>query len=1132
VVESLEGRWLLSAGDLDPTFGNAGLAQTGLLGSTADNATAVARDNSGRLVVAGSQALTGDVIVARYLAGGALDTSFGNGGKANIDFGGTDTANAVAVDGAGNIYLAGSRDTDMALARLTDQGVPDPTFGSGGVATAAGANDAASSIALSSSGIYIGGTSFDTGLSQNVFAVARFTTAGALDASFGGGEVRSAIGQGAQLNSLLADGSDVIAGGSSSLAGQTSFTVERFSGSGSVSWTEVTPFHAFDNSANVDSSIVSLANQGGRLLAIGNSDVVAFARYDLATGAPDVTFNTSDPSSPSTYVDASTSGALTARAGGVDGSARIVIGAEDLTVSQFAAARYTVGVSGPARDTGYNVSTDLGDSSHPHALKNASVGSDGSIVLVGDAFGSLQGSNMGGAIVDAGGAITGTFNTDFTGPTQDQGQASAIDSAGRIIVAGTQGNLLDDGLVQHIVIVRYTTSGAIDTTFGNDGVVTVDLGTRVDTFQGLALDANDNILVAGYDNLGDLKVARFIGGGGASAGSLDTSFAAGGTLTVDGVLFNDSDGAIRVAADGANVVVAGTTFAADQDFFVMRYTSSGAADATFNGGNLLTIDLRTAAGGPAVNDNDIAHAVLVLPDHSIVVGGSSTNFNDTGNIDLSLVRIDASGAVNAVAFQDVGGDGAINALALQDANVIAAGRSFDSAVVTRFDTTAGAFDSTFGVGGVATLDSLSTTGGVKGVAVDSQNNIGVVTVLDTASLDVVRLTSDGTLDSTFSGDGVAETDLTAEMDLNANLYAGIAVDASGNFVVTGAVGSPKRDIGVERFSSGFAVVINPTVTINGAPATSVEDTQISLTSTVTEGSAAIQTYAWSVTKNGNAFSSGSDSTFDFTPDAAGTYVVTLTVTAPDGGTDTDTATVNVTPAGVSASVVGGVLTINGDTTGNSVRVSRNSAGNYRVQIDSSVDQTFAFSSVNSILIQGGDGADNVLISSGISVPTETHGGGGNDILVGGGHGDMLFGEAGNDILLARGGNDILVGGDGNDYLDGGNGRDILIGGMGQDTIFGDSGEDILIAAYTSHDADPAALNNIRTVWAGNDTYANRVNTLKSTVLVPEINLFDDGVRDSLHGNDGRDWYIANITGGGVTDFIFDTQVQRQVITDI
>jgi Bacterial Ig-like domain (group 3)/PKD domain len=92
--------------------------------------------------------------------------------------------------------------------------------------------------------------------------------------------------------------------------------------------------------------------------------------------------------------------------------------------------------------------------------------------------------------------------------------------------------------------------------------------------------------------------------------------------------------------------------------------------------------------------------------------------------------------------------------------------------------------------------------------------------------------------------------------------------------------------------------VAPGVSINGAPTSSPENTAISLTSTVTDPStadtAAGFTYAWSVTKNGGAFASGTNSNFSFTPDASGTYVVTLNATDKDGGTGPASQTITVT----------------------------------------------------------------------------------------------------------------------------------------------------------------------------------------------------------------------------------------------
>ena len=87
-------------------------------------------------------------------------------------------------------------------------------------------------------------------------------------------------------------------------------------------------------------------------------------------------------------------------------------------------------------------------------------------------------------------------------------------------------------------------------------------------------------------------------------------------------------------------------------------------------------------------------------------------------------------------------------------------------------------------------------------------------------------------------------------------------------------------------------------TTASAPASSPEGTSISLTGTVTDpGSADTHTYAWSVTKNGVAYASGSSGSFSFNPDDDGSYVVTLVVTDDDGGTGIDAKTIAVTNHG-------------------------------------------------------------------------------------------------------------------------------------------------------------------------------------------------------------------------------------------
>ena len=69
-------------------------------------------------------------------APGALDTTFGTGGRQTVDFGGTDRATHVAVTPDGRVVAVGSTDAtgagDFAVTRLTADGRADGSFGTSG----------------------------------------------------------------------------------------------------------------------------------------------------------------------------------------------------------------------------------------------------------------------------------------------------------------------------------------------------------------------------------------------------------------------------------------------------------------------------------------------------------------------------------------------------------------------------------------------------------------------------------------------------------------------------------------------------------------------------------------------------------------------------------------------------------------------------------------------------------------------------------------------------------------------------------------------------------------------------------------------------------------------------------------
>lgn len=186
----------------DPSFGGgAGLVQSDFFpASTLPEAANALSWQRGKLLIAGEA--NGDMTVARYSKEGLLDYSFGRRGFWTVPMGrgSADVANALAVDGRGGIFAAGSSThrcggaecTSLLIAHLGKDGRPVKKWGRGGVVTPAigsGASghpafETAYDMALRGKGkILVGG--LVGGPSSSRFFLRRYLADGKPDNSFG-----------------------------------------------------------------------------------------------------------------------------------------------------------------------------------------------------------------------------------------------------------------------------------------------------------------------------------------------------------------------------------------------------------------------------------------------------------------------------------------------------------------------------------------------------------------------------------------------------------------------------------------------------------------------------------------------------------------------------------------------------------------------------------------------------------------------------------------------------------------------------------------------------------------------------------------------------------------------------------
>jgi uncharacterized delta-60 repeat protein len=215
-------------GSLDSTFGAGGEVATDFHQGI-DNAFSVLLQSDGRIVAVGdsnSVATFYDFALVRYLANGSIDTTFGNLGKVETDFGAAnlDQARSAILQPDGKIVAAGTTvarnglDQLFAIARYNSDGSRDNTFGKKGLAKVdfGSFDQGARSILLQPDGKLITVGFADTESSDSDFLTARLNAAGTLDTTFGvGGEVRTSFGDlngGANAAALQSDGNIVAVG--------------------------------------------------------------------------------------------------------------------------------------------------------------------------------------------------------------------------------------------------------------------------------------------------------------------------------------------------------------------------------------------------------------------------------------------------------------------------------------------------------------------------------------------------------------------------------------------------------------------------------------------------------------------------------------------------------------------------------------------------------------------------------------------------------------------------------------------------------------------------------------------------------------------------------------------------------
>ncbi|CAN5739445.1 hypothetical protein BH10BAC2_BH10BAC2_35280 [soil metagenome] len=413
-------------GSLDITFSRDGKVTTATNGSTRSSyGRSVAIQSNGKIVVAGYEttaSLINRFVVVRYNSPGSIDKTFGGNGIVATNFANSAQANSIAIQNWDQkIVVAGYSGNNFAIVRYKPNGTPDSTFGVNGIVTTSFANSATGqSVAINQ----LNHSIVVAGSSNGNFVAARYSATGKLDRTFSGD-------------------------------GKTSIYFGDFEGS------------------SIDECYSAAIQSDGKILLAGSAgNNFALARLKT-NGTPDSTFGVEDPNIFSKVLIKE-----------VDGR---VITSFGLTAKGYSVA---IQPNGKIVVAGYNKFSIFSGGDFAVARYNSNGSPDSSF------------------------SEDGKVTTGFEPGYDDHGASVAIEGTGKIVVAGYTRSP-DDSIVDFAVL-RYTSTGILDNTFSRDGKVTTSFSFGSDDYgASVAIESSGKIVVAGNstgaDNLSRFAVARYLG---------------------------------------------------------------------------------------------------------------------------------------------------------------------------------------------------------------------------------------------------------------------------------------------------------------------------------------------------------------------------------------------------------------------------------------------------------------------------------------------------------------------------------------------------------------------------------------------------------------------------------------------
>lgn len=555
-------------GSIDETWGNSGVVKTGFGVDRDDSLNDLIIDSDGYVVAVGGSRVSspesGDLIVSRYASDGSLDMTFGGTGKVILDLGNNDGdfGKSLVVDSFGRYLISGgirSSNSNTLLVRLLPNGQLDSSFdGTGFVEFSMGesSDDMAVASVLSSDGkIILAAIRYEAGNSD--FCAVRFLSNGTLDSSYSYGdgfECFDVKGYNDYLRAITLTANDEIflVGQVGDVPSEKDIAIVKVNSAGSldasfgVMGVEIKNYGVDSKDQLYDSVVDSNGNVLSLVSSRTTETKIALFRVK-SNGLPDETF-----------------------------------GQDGIVFVPFA----------------------VDESPYPKKL-----------VVAGDKIYVI------GSLVDPDGGIKGfvfRLNSDGSLDSTFNGNGNAVwrPAAGVYDTALFENAVVDgSGVIavgyvhdqtnyqSDFLIVKFTPSGVLDVSYGNQGVVIRDYDGDFsnDSFEKVVLNSAGKAVVIGHtERRSDNKIESLVAVLG-SNGSFEASFGQGGfkTIDLDGVSVENLRDIIVGPDDHMNLLCSVELDGDLYNLVIVRLDATGNYDSSFGDGNgFKLLNLGFTRGGP------------------------------------------------------------------------------------------------------------------------------------------------------------------------------------------------------------------------------------------------------------------------------------------------------------------------------------------------------------------------------------------------------------------------------------------------------------------------------------------------------------------------------------------------------